>query len=339
MESLVISEKTQSGPGVFGVSPWAVPLLVETYAKGKMKPYLQKHMKSVMGPWINDNEFKSISNSRDPKIRKALADMVSYLPKTPPGDLRINFFGKFEVSAGNEPMPDKRWKSRKAKTLFTFLAFKRSQGYTPKEVLMELLWPEDDPKKTLKRFHVLLATLRKILEPDILPGVASSYIVREGDGYRLSLGEKGATDFEEFMGLLEKGRQETDPEIVLRCFEKAESIYKGDFLEEDPYVDWCDQQRERFRNEYLSLLSWIMDDYEGKKSYDSCIAYAEKHLSVDPYAEDVYRRLMIYHLHNDSQKRAKEVYERCRKHLAEGLDCSVSPETESLYRQIDRPTK
>jgi len=339
IDSLAISEKVNAPPVTVGVSQWAIPLLVETYAQGKMKSYIQKNIKLLIGPWINDTESKSISKSKDPLIRKAVIDMVKYLPQKPPGDLTVNFFGKFKVRAGNDEIPDDRWKSQKAKNLFKYLVFKRNSGYTAREILMELLWPEDDPKKTLKRFHVLLATLRKILEPNILQGVTSSYIAREGGGYRLSLGENGGTDFEEFSTVLERGRKEAHQETAFAYFERAESIYSGDFLEEDPYIEWCSQPRERFRNDYLSVLSWIMDYYDAEKNYDSCIVYAEKHLAVDAFAENIYRRLMTHHLDNDNLERAKEAYERCKKRLAEGLDCSVSVETENVYQQIVQQTE
>ena len=59
------------------------------------------------------------------------------------------------------------------------------KGYLDKEILMELLWPEEDPKKSAQRFHVALAALRKTLEPAIKKGVRSSYIKRSGTGYRI----------------------------------------------------------------------------------------------------------------------------------------------------------
>ena len=77
-----------------------------------------------------------------------------------------------------------------------------------------------------------------------------------------------------------------------------------------------------------------MDYYEMEKDYASCIIYAEKYLSVDPYSEGVYRRLMTCHLQDGSRERVAQIYERCKKHVSEGLDCSVSRETEKVYRQL-----
>ncbi len=51
---------------------------------------------------------------------------------------------------------------------------------------MELLWSEEDPVKTAKRFHVALASLRKALEPGLLKGIPSSYLSSDRDATALS---------------------------------------------------------------------------------------------------------------------------------------------------------
>ncbi len=70
--------------------------------------------------------------------------------------------------------------------IFKYLVFNRFGGFLKKEVLMELLWPEEDPVKTAKRFHMALASLRKALEPGILKGIPSSYLSSDRDATALS---------------------------------------------------------------------------------------------------------------------------------------------------------
>ncbi|MCP4756552.1 MAG: hypothetical protein GY866_37290 [Proteobacteria bacterium] len=332
-EALSVMEERHIYLGLLMARPWVIALLVETVAQGKMTPYIQKTMSLPAGPWTKEGLI-SVSSNRDSKIRKAALELVKHLPKAPPLGLTVRLFGRFKILAGNDELADEHWKSRQAKMLFKFLVFKRAKGYTAKEILMELLWPEESPKVAGKRFHVVLAALRKTLEPDIPRGVPSSYIMREGDGYALSLGENGGTDVEEFSAVLERGRQEENREVAMGYFKQAESIYQGDFLEEDPFEDWCSQERERLRDDYLSVLTWLMDYYEDEKDTIACILYTEKYLTTDPYAEEMYRKLMFFHLQNNSPERVKQIYARCKKHLAEGLDCSVSPETERVYQQI-----
>ncbi len=318
--------------GLLAAKVWAVELLVKTWAQGKMKSYIQDTISLPAGPWKKENLI-SVSRHNDSKIKKAAIELLSYLPQNAPQSLIVNCLGQFSVYIGGQKLLDERWKSQQAKTLFKFLVFKQSRGFTPKDTLMELLWPDQSPTASAKRLQVVLTILRKILEPELPRGVPSSYIIREGNGYRLSLGDGGSTDFDTFSRLMEKGRNETEPGSALDYFNQAESIYKQDFLEEDLYSDWCSLERNRLKNEHLSLLNLLMDHHEEEGDYSVCIDLAEKYLISDPCAETIYRRLMLFHLKNGSQEQIRRVYERCQKHLTEELDSPISHETEVTYLQ------
>jgi DNA-binding SARP family transcriptional activator len=164
-------------------------------------------------------------------------------------------FGKFRVFQGDREIPDKRWKSKKAQMIFKYFLFSRQKSYLKKDVLMELLWPEDDPVKTAKRFHVALASLRKTLEPELYRGTPSAYILRSGDAYLINIGNEGWVDIENFKNELKLAKNTIDSEEAIEHFIKAEADYGGDFLEEDLYVQWCDEERERLKEEYLQKIS------------------------------------------------------------------------------------
>lgn len=337
-DSLKFAEKLDQRPAVPEFSKWAVPLVIETYAKGNHLSIIKKFSNSLVGSWAL-KELKSISKNKNSSIKKTVNEFISRLPKTPKEGLKIRFLGQFNLFVGNREIPNNRWRNQKAKTLLKYLVFKRNTGYILKEVLMELLWPGENPQKTANRFHVAMATVRKTLEPHIFRGTPSSYIQREGDGYCITLGDGGYVDFEEFLSLMKRARQEKDSTKILHYLEQAESIYRGDFLREDLYTEWCNQPRETLKNEYLFLLSWKMEYYEKRKDFTSAIYFAEKYLSIDCYAEDVYRRLMILHWHNGTQEKIKDVFDTCKKYLVDDLDCPISIETENVFRQVNQPIK
>jgi DNA-binding SARP family transcriptional activator len=248
--------------------------------------------------------------------------------------LQICLLGKFRVLIDGSELPDNRWKSRKAKTLFQFLAHSRLRGGLNKEVLMELLWPDEDPELTAKRFHVALASLRKTLEPDIVRGVPSSFIFRVGDSYRIDVGEQGWVDTEKFASELRQAGEENDPEKAMVHFSNAESLYAGDFLEEEIFSDWCYETREKTKDAYLSALRKIIGYHEHRGSYARCIEYAEKYLETDRYAEDIHRALMIFYRKTGDKSRMTRTFERCKDKIAKELNCAVSEETEELYRRL-----
>ena len=58
-----------------------------------------------------------------------------------------------------EPMPTADWGSKKARDLLKILLSRRGQR-VPRDVIIELLWPDEDPIRTAPRLSVVLSTLR-----------------------------------------------------------------------------------------------------------------------------------------------------------------------------------
>ena len=123
---------------------------------------------------------------------------------------------------------------------------------------MELLWPEQDPRKTANRLRVAFTALRKTLEPEIEKGSASAYLLREGDAYKLFIGEDGWVDVDEFRAQLKQAENDNNPETSIFHLLQAEAIYTGDFLAEDIYSEWRLEEMERLKDDYLSLLKKLM---------------------------------------------------------------------------------
>ncbi len=332
-EALLIMEERSIYLGLISARPWFAHLLTEIYTQRKLATYTKQSLGQPAGDW-RKQALLSVLKSKEPGIKKTAIALMDFLPKTATADIKVSFFGRFEVFIGGKPLTNEHWKSRQAKTLFKFLAARSTRGYTNKEMLMELLWPNESSQAASKRFHVVLAILRKTLESEIRKGVPSSYILREGEGYRVFLGDKGDTDVAEFHRMLEKGQNEQNPAAALDYYKKAESIYQGEFLEEDIYDEWCSQEREKLSKEYSDILVWLMDYFEKSGDFNTCIRYAEKYLTYHPYEEEIYRRLMVYQLNIDRPEQAKLIFERCRKRIEEGLDSPVSRKTEQLYQKI-----
>ena len=114
---------------------------------------------------------------------------------------------------------------------------------------------------------------------------------------------------------------------------RAEELYQGDFHEEDLYEPWCIEERERIRDRYLSVLASIVDYCEAKKDFPRAVNYCGRYLARDPYAEDMYQRLMRCHALLGNRAMVKKTYEKCRKAMND-LDCPLSRETEQLVREL-----
>lgn len=114
--------------------------------------------------------------------------------------LAIRCLGAFRMFRDGRPVPATAWQSKKARTLLKILIARRGRS-TPRALLMEELWPEDDPAKLSNRLSVALATARG--DPD-KAYAADHHIAADKDAMRLDLGHI-ALDVEDFLARATSG--------------------------------------------------------------------------------------------------------------------------------------
>src|SRR5204862_6963790 len=73
--------------------------------------------------------------------------------------------GGFRIRRAGESVPIGAWRSKKARDLAKILV---AQGGRPasRELLIDLLWPGEDPAQVGNRLSVALSTVRATLDPD-----------------------------------------------------------------------------------------------------------------------------------------------------------------------------
>jgi ATP/maltotriose-dependent transcriptional regulator MalT/DNA-binding SARP family transcriptional activator len=312
--ALLLSESNAYDRFVKKEAEWLIPLLKGTLFKkatfkGKPRAYLETLFK---------NE----------------------LAKEPP-QLKITLLGKFNLTIGNQKIPLSSWKSSKALMIFKYLAANRHQGFIPREVLIEMLWPEEDIQKTGSRFNMAMSALRKTLEPQLSPKSASAYIERIKDQYRLYQGSRIRIDAEEFsntiLSIMSVNMQKNSSPKRLETLLLAQSSYQGAFLEEDRYEEWCLGKREWFTSEYLKILWEIVAFYQGENQIENAILFTRKILDAEPFDENAYKRLMTFYAASGHLSKIKTTYLNYKK-MAEQMDCPVRSDITNLYRKLIQKT-
>ena len=89
--------------------------------------------------------------------------MADYATSNQPEQLRIYLFGDFRVSVGEKEIDSNHWRSRKARNLIKLLALSHDHRMH-KEQLMDMLWPDSDPKAANNSLHQTLYKIRSLLE-------------------------------------------------------------------------------------------------------------------------------------------------------------------------------
>lgn len=250
--------------------------------------------------------------------------------------LRVKCLGAFSVTLDDRRIPLSRFSRSQALTLLKFLAGRRRRP-VPRDVLMELLWPGADPVRSGRNLRVVLHSLRRALEPDLKRGEASSFVVTRGDLVHLSSSSSVWIDVEEFVDRARRAVSLSSSGSRVEGiseYRSAAALYRGEYLEDELYSDWCLFERERLKEVCISMslrMASILIEM-GDLTQASDVYRAA--LEVDRGREEVHRELMRLLWKSGRRDDALRQYESCRRSLREELGVGPARETEALYAAI-----
>jgi len=246
--------------------------------------------------------------------------------------LTAHLLGTFRVAVNDRPVEN--WPKGKGQTLFKYLVTHREPP-TPRDVLMDVFWPEASPYSARNRLNVAVHSLRQALRPT----TDVSIILFDEGAYRLNPDLRVWLDADEFERHVQAGRQLEDSGQLAAAtaeYEVAAGLYQGDFLAEDPYEDWPVLKRERLRSAYLDSLDRLSHIYFSQSQYASCATLCQLILARDNCREDAHCRLMRCYSRQGQHHLALRQYQACVEALRTELDVLPAPATTQLYERIRR---
>jgi peptide/nickel transport system substrate-binding protein len=97
---------------------------------------------------------------------------------------------------------------------------------------------------------------------------------------------------------------------------------------------WIEQKRRDLADIRERALGVLTDACLRSGAARESAKWAEELIALSPFREAGYRRLMEAHVAAGNRAEALQVYEQCRRLLADELGAYPSPETESIYRAL-----
>ena len=247
------------------------------------------------------------------------------------GAVRLRCLGGFSLAIDGVEVDLSAVKPR-ARALLRLLALHQGRP-VHRETLAEALWPEAGQAAGMRSLQVAISALRRVIEPSSARG-GSQLVVRDGDSYRLSLPDAGASDVAEFEAARTTARKAAvggDDEAARTALERARAAYSGDLLPEDGPAEWVVKSRDRLRLEAVELASveagLALDAGDPAGAAAAC-TWA---LALDPYQDCLWRQLVRAHeLAGDTAAayRAGQEYERILGEL--GLTRPAGGGTEAM---------
>jgi DNA-binding SARP family transcriptional activator len=246
--------------------------------------------------------------------------------------LTVHLLGRLRVSLDGVPVDD--WPSGRGRSLFRYLVSHRDPA-PRREVLMDLLWPDSPPAAARNSLNVAVHGLRRALRAATDVPVV---VLRDGC-YRLAEELRLWVDVDEFQRHADAGRRlETAGahDDAVAEYELAASLYRGDFVADEPYEEWPLLTREQLRLVFLEVLDRLSRLRFDQGSYAASAALCRRILEHDSCREDAHRRLIRCYSRQGQPQLALRQYRACARALRAELDVDPAPATVRLQEAIRR---
>ena len=204
----------------------------------------------------------------------------------------------------------------------------------PRDELADVLWGDAPPATWEKALSVLVSKLRSLLAESGIDGARA--LTAAFGCYRLDLpdgtsvdvlaAETAAREAERFLATGELEEATTAAAL-------AERLTCGLFLPGDD-GPWVEAKRRELAGVRARAIDTLAEASLGSGNAADSVRWAELAIGAEPFRESGYRRLMAAHIAAGNRAEALQVYERCRRLLADELGAYPSPETESIYRDL-----
>jgi DNA-binding SARP family transcriptional activator len=264
----------------------------------------------------------------------ALAAAV--LRSDPPGRtmLSARLLGGCWVTIDHRPVP--LAKSRRTRALLAFLV-DRGARPVPRDLLMDVFWPGSSPDAARNSLHVAMHALRKALAQ----AWTGSVVECRGDTYRLSEAIDVWSDAAELerrceLGALAAAAGRLDEAVAE--YETGLALYGGEFMADDPYLEWAVARREEVRLLAVDCAEQLGELHLRRGDLRRALASSSQVLREEPCHEPAARRLMVAYARLGQPHMALRLYEHIVQVLSRELGVAAAPETEALADRIRRRT-
>jgi predicted ATPase/DNA-binding SARP family transcriptional activator len=222
-----------------------------------------------------------------------------------------------------------RFNTHKTGALLAYLAYHIRHAH-PREVLIELLWPDRVPQAGRGSLSMALSSLRHQLEP---PGVPAGAVLL-ADRFTVQLNPDAVTtDAAEFETALRAAAQAGNRSEQDRWLAAAVEHYSGELLP-GYYEDWVLTERQRLADRFVQALSRRIEHLEQDGELEQALRCAYRAVGADPLREEAYRDLMRLCAATGQPVSGLRAYAQLKRLFQRELGRAPSPATRQLAREL-----
>lgn len=277
---------------------------------------------------------KALQAGIETEYVQALIKKRNLLPDAPPLDIedwpwpvKVYTLGRFSLVKDGSPVRFSRKAQQRPiavlKALITLGGREVSE-----EKLTDILWPEAEADSSHKAFAIALHRLRRLM------GVEKAISFSNG---RVTLDARycwvDIWAFERILGKADDALKNNKTEKAIQSIERAVAMYHGPCCTDDS-LPIAEALRERLKNKFLKYVKQLGRLYEERGEFEKAIDPFEKGITTDPFAEELYQRIMLCHRRLGHRTEALAVYDRLKKTFKAIPGFEPSPETKEIYKAL-----
>jgi DNA-binding SARP family transcriptional activator/predicted ATPase len=240
--------------------------------------------------------------------------------------IRIHLFGNLRFTCDDVPVTTIG--TNRLQSLLAFLILRAGRPQS-REELASLLWPESTESQARTNLRQLLHHLRRALP------ASCSLLISDNHTLQWPRDPQCIVDADEFEQAVERAAEaaKTHNAASERAALEAAASLCQDELARGLYDDWLTPVRERFRQQFASVLARLAALSEERGDFHCAIQYAERLVAQDPLREVHHQLLIRLHIRNHDRASAVRSYHQCMRVLRRELGVDPEPATRELYQQ------
>ena len=278
---------------------------------------------------LDPSTLAALADDADTEVAEAGERARSVLETRPRPAIRVESFGGLSLFRAGGRVQDNEFGRPKARVLLGALLCAGRAG-AHRDRLLNELWPDLEPARGSRALDTTLHALRRTLDPLTSARTRESLVSRDGDVYRLALGERDSWDAADFLALADPESDDGSLERLLR----AEALWTADFLPDFPYEDWAQRARTDLERARGRLLERLGDALLANGRPVAAIARYGELLAEEPEREALHRALMRAYSAAGERALALRQFHACRATLRGALGVEPSAETRELYTSL-----
>src|SRR5690625_37966 len=235
-----------------------------------------------------DYLLKPVSKARLLKTVKRIQkeQMKSHSQLVVKDHLKLHLFQQVELyykENDNQTIIPITWRTAKAEQLFLYLLHHRGQ-LVNKAFLVELLWSTFDYERGFQQLYTTIYYIRQTLKD-----VSMFFTIKSmGDDYMLQVNHV-EIDVEVFETIVNLNMDLS--EKTIQDYEKALTLYRGDYLEKYDYI-WAEGERHRRQLQWLNMAHQLVEWYSEQNELNKALELSFDICDRFPLEEEAYFQIM-----------------------------------------------